>query len=151
DDVTNVYPGDSDEQPVLEFKYNINNPWKAIGSLGSAFQVGDLTGFVNADIEYIDYVSAEYDGTKYSDDPGEIDYTNTVNESVSNTLQGATNLRLGAELGYDMFKLRGGMYQFQSPFKNETKNARQYSVGVGFRGESFYLDFALLFGNQTTG
>lgn len=151
DDVTNVYPGDSDEQPVLEWKYKINNPWRAIGSIGSAFQLGELTGFVNADLEYVDYVSAEYDGTRYSDDPTEIDYTNEVNESVSNNLEGATNFRLGAELGYDMFKVRAGMYQFQSPFKAEAENSRQYSAGIGFRGESFYLDFALLFGNQTTG
>lgn len=151
DDVTNVYPGSNDEQPVLEFQYKINNPWKAIGSIGSAFQIGKVNGFVNADVEYIDYVSAEYDGTAYSDDPSEIDYTNYVNESISNTLAAATNFRLGAELGYDMFKIRGGMYQFQSPFKSETETGRQYSVGLGFRGEKFYLDFALLFGSQTTG
>jgi hypothetical protein len=151
DNETNVYPGIDDDIPQLQFKYNLSNPWKAIGSVGSVFKLGQVAGFVNFDLEYIDYLSAEYDGTAHSDSPGEIEYTNELNRSILNSFESRTNYRFGAELAYDAYRIRGGVYQFQSPFKNETETSRSYSFGAGFRGERFYLDFAIQLAGQTTG
>ncbi|MBK6365343.1 MAG: hypothetical protein IPL63_11520 [Saprospiraceae bacterium] len=151
DNETNVYPGNDDDIPQLQFKYNLSNPWKAIGSVGSVFNLGQVSGFVNFDVEYIDYVSAEYDGTAYSDAPGEIEYTNELNRNILNSFESRTNYRLGAELAYDTYRVRGGYYQFQSPFINETNKSESFSVGAGFRGEKFYLDFAIQFSEQASG
>ncbi|MFZ1703941.1 MAG: hypothetical protein WAT79_06315 [Saprospiraceae bacterium] len=151
DDETNIYPGSNDVKPELQFKYNISNPYKAIGSLGSVFQLGDIHGFVNVDLEYVDYLSAEYDGTAHSDDPSEINYTNKVNSDIINSFQSAVNFRLGGELAYDIFRVRGGFYQFKSPFANEKESYQNYTFGAGFRGDKFYLDFALQFSNALTG
>lgn len=151
DDQYNTYPGPNDERPELNFEYRITNPWRAVGSVGSVFALGDIKGFVNADIEFIDYASAEYDGTAFSSDPGEIEYTNTLNQTITNTLTSSTNVRLGAELAYDAFRLRGGWYQFYSPFANQRTANNSYSMGLGFRGESFFVDFALQFSNTISG
>ncbi|MBK6783914.1 MAG: hypothetical protein IPG79_09170 [Saprospiraceae bacterium] len=113
--------------------------------------MGQVSGFVNFDVEYIDYVSAEYDGTAYSDAPGEIEYTNELNRNILNSFESRTNYRLGAELAYDTYRVRGGYYQFQSPFINETNKSESFSVGAGFRGEKFYLDFAIQFSEQASG
>ncbi|MBK8623249.1 MAG: hypothetical protein IPN79_16175 [Saprospiraceae bacterium] len=63
DDQLKTYPGPNDQRPELNFEYRITNPWRAVGSLGSVYALGDIKGFINADIEFIDYGSAEYNGT----------------------------------------------------------------------------------------
>lgn len=151
DDVTNVYPGDNDVKPELQFKYNITNPYRAMGSIGTVFGTGDIKGFINADLEYVDYLSAEYDGTAHSDDPSEIEYTQEVNQDVANSLKSATNFRIGGELAYDIFRLRAGYYRFHTPFARDSEANNSYSIGAGFRGDRFYMDFAIQFADSTEG
>lgn len=141
-DIENVAGNFGSSEP---FEYKIITPWKAVGSLGSVYSFGNVKGFINADIEFIDYSSAEYNGTSSTNTPEEIEYTNSLNQTIANTLTAATNFRLGTEIAYEDFRLRGGWYQFYSPFANQRTANNSYSMGLGFRGESFFIDFALQF------
>lgn len=126
--------------PDGNFQYRINTPWRATGSLGSTIRLNEIRGFVNADIEFVDYTNASYDGTAYSSDASEQIYTNEVNKTILKKLGPATNVRLGAEFGYKQLRLRGGYSIEQSPFNSEIVNNNKVSFGIGFRDDRFFID-----------
>jgi hypothetical protein len=125
------------------FEYNIKTPWKFVGSIGSTYQVGDLKGFVDADVEFIDYTNASYDGTAYSSDPGESTYTNEVNRDIQKKLGSATNLRLGTELAYKYLRLRLGYGIERTPFIADDFFNKRISFGIGYRDENYYVDLGI--------
>ncbi|MFN8338485.1 MAG: hypothetical protein U0T36_05645 [Saprospiraceae bacterium] len=126
--------------PDGNFEYKITTPWRATGSLGSTIRLNEIRGFVNADIEFVDYTNASYNGTAYSSDASEQQYTNEVNKTILNKLGPATNIRLGAEFGYRQIRLRGGYSIEQSPFNSEVVNNNKVSFGIGFRDDRFFID-----------
>jgi hypothetical protein len=125
------------------FEYKITTPWKAIGSIGSTFVSGDLVGFVNADIEFVDYTNASYDGTAFSNDPSEVVYTNEVNRDVQRKLGAATNARLGVELGYKQLRLRGGYGIERTPFIADDFYNNRVAFGIGYRDDKFFFDLGV--------
>ncbi len=60
---TYSYPENPEESVQGNFKYKISTPWRTSGSLGFIFNKGDVRGFINADIIYTDFSTAQYDGT----------------------------------------------------------------------------------------
>ncbi|MBK8388451.1 MAG: hypothetical protein IPL23_03820 [Saprospiraceae bacterium] len=123
------------------FKYKLNTPWKAVGSIGSIYSLGKVKGFVNADVEWVDYSSNKFDFAKYSTDPGELDYTFDVNNEISQVLGSAVNLRLGTELALGKLRLRVGTERAKSPYVDQESRITTNSFGFGFRENNFFLDF----------
>lgn len=128
------------QSPDGSFKYGYVSPWKAVGSIGSIYKIGELKGFVNADIEYLDYKNNEFDFTKHSNDPSEGTNTQEVNGSIDEGLGSATNLRLGTELAYNDLRFRLGYTMSSSPYISDTDLATSWSAGLGFRGNNFFID-----------
>lgn len=126
--------------PDGNFQYRISTPWRATGSLGSTIRLNEIRGFINADIEFVDYTNASYNGTAYASDASEQQYTNEVNKDILNKLGTATNIRVGAEFGYKHIRLRGGYSIEQSPFNSEIVNNNKVSFGIGFRDDRFFID-----------
>jgi len=126
--------------PDGSFKYKLTSPWKAVGSIGSIYTIGELKGFVNADIEFLDYTNNEFDFTAYSDDPSEASFTQEVNGEIDNQLGSATNIRLGSELAYNNIRFRAGYSISTSPYNNDSEKYTAWSVGMGFRADKFFLD-----------
>ena len=137
-------PGDSfsgtGQSPDGSFKYKLTNPWRAVGSLGSIYKLGEMKGFVSADFEFLDYTNSEFDFTAYSNDPGEAAFTQEVNGEIDNQLGSATNIRLGTELAYQSLRIRLGYSVSTSPYVNDTEKFTAWSAGVGFRADKFFLD-----------
>jgi hypothetical protein len=123
------------------FKYKLNTPWKAVGSIGSIYSLGKVKGFVNADVEWVDYSSNKFDFAKYSTDPGELGYTFDVNNEISQVLGSALNLRLGTELALGKLRLRVGTERANSPYVDQEARITTNSFGFGFRENNFFLDF----------
>ncbi|MBK9733743.1 MAG: hypothetical protein IPO92_01745 [Saprospiraceae bacterium] len=133
------------------FDYKISNPWRAIGSLGTIYKIGNIVGFVNADVEYLDYTNADYNGTAYSSEPGEAAYTKEVNKQIQARLGTATNVRLGTELGYKNLRFRAGYSWEQSAFNADNFYNNKLSFGFGFRGDRFFMDLGIRVSEQSEG
>ena len=137
--------------PDGTFEYKISTPWRAIGSAGYIYRIGDIRGFINADIEHLDYTNANYNGTAYSSDAGEIEYTNEVNRTILKKLGTATNVRLGTEFGYKNLRVRGGYSFEQSPYNADTHTNNKISFGLGFREDNFFIDLGFRIAENVEG
>lgn len=126
------------------FDYNLRTPWKFIGSLGKIFGDTDLGGFVNIDAEYINNPGMKFNFTRYSNTPEEEQNQREANEELERDLKGAFNIRLGGELAIKKFRIRAGAAFYDSPFKADADSdpGRVLSAGIGYRGDSYYVDFA---------
>lgn len=129
--------------PQGAFEYKITTPWKVVGSLGKTFRVGEIVGFVDADVEFIDYTNANYNGTAFTNDPSEQEYTNTVNREIQTRLGSATNLRVGTELGYKHLRVRGGYGIERTPFIADDFYNNKYSFGLGYREDKYFIDLGV--------
>ncbi len=115
------------------FNYDLSTPWRFIGSAGL---IVNRAGFVTAEVEFVDYSSARLRFSDFVDDE------RIANESISSNLGSAMNIRLGGEFAYDIFRFRGGFGLHESPFVGDDVTNTSFSLGAGFRQESFYMDLA---------
>ena len=128
------------QSPDGSFKYKLTNPWKAVGSIGSIYKIGELKGFINADFEFLDYTNNEFDFTSHSSDPSEASFTQEVNGQIANQLGSATNIRIGSELAYEGLRVRAGYLISTSPYVADTDKYTAWSAGIGFRADKFFID-----------
>ena len=126
------------------FDYNLKTPWKFIGSVGKIFGDENLGGFINMDAEYIYNSGMKFNYHKYSSSSDDLDAEREINDQLKKDLKGAFNVRIGAELAMKKFRLRGGAAFNDSPFKSDADYdpATVLSAGIGYRGDSFYIDLA---------
>ncbi len=132
------YQGDplslSSKSDLSEYNYNVITPARSILSLALVYK---KIGILSADYEYINYSSMRL----RSDDDNFMD----INEEIKNTYDKTHNIRVGAEIRYDIFSFRAGGAFYDNPYKNKDINEHVnilYTGGVGIRFESTYLDFA---------
>lgn len=123
--------------PEGRFKYEINTPLKAIGSLGLVF--GNM-GMINIDYEYIDYTTARL---RTSD----IRFTEEIsqaNDLVRDAFSEQHNIRIGGELRLNFIALRAGYAYYSSPYRSGINDDQRtiISAGFGIRESNYSLDFA---------
>lgn len=123
--------------PSGSFSYRLRTPWRVMGSLGIV--IGH-SGFVSADVEWVDYTSASFRAPDGSADDDR--YLSQVNNNISTLYQDAVNIRLGGELALSELRLRAGAGLYGSPFAGNSDFNHYYTAGIGLREKSFYLDFA---------
>ena len=127
------------------FKYQYKTPWKVNSSVGVLYNLGNIKGFANADLEFLDYSSSTFDLGAYSTKLEDINYGLELNKEIESELGSIVNLRLGTELAYRKIRLRLGTGLLQSPYSNdagEGEYSSTYSFGVGLRENNFYLDLS---------
>lgn len=138
------FSGEVFGSPNGSFKYRYKTPMSLTGSIGTLIKSGNVKGFVNLDVKYIDYTANTFNFNAFSNDPAEIDFERIVNGEINNQLQGAYNFNLGAEMAIDRFRVRGGYGLLGSPYfvDRGSEFDKLYSIGAGVRGDSFYFDIA---------
>lgn len=110
--------------------YDLRTPFKVAGGLAVFIK---KYGFLTGDIEYLDYSttklsSPDYDVTKDNNDIRQLYST-------------AVNARVGAEARVtSSFYLRGGYGIQGSPLRNDGKDIKSVSGGLGYRFGSYYID-----------
>ena len=129
------------------FDYKIRTPWKALGSVGATFRSDDLVGFLDLDVEYIDFTNAKYTGKGSNEES----YNAEVNRDVKTKLGNAINFRLGGELGYKFLRVRSGIGFEHSPFNADTYYKPNFGFGVGLRKDRFYIDLGFYTSHQSEG
>ena len=66
-----------------------------------------------------------------------------INTLINTTYQKTTNIRLGGELKYKPFRIRGGYALYGSPYKEKIELERKsYTFGIGIDRGYFIIDFA---------
>lgn len=126
----------------IPFDYNINTPFRAIGSMG--FIIAQQ-GALNVDYEFTDYSM----GRVRPLDRSFASEFAPVNNAVSKKYGISHQLRAGFEWRYEQMRFRFGGHYATSPFASAFRPAQEidqsrYGVsgGLGYRGEKYYFDAA---------
>jgi hypothetical protein len=119
-----------------KYNYRFQSPYRF--EAGLAFLIGKV-GLISADYEFVGYKSM-----RVADEWGS-EWTRIMRDNIRNEYRNASNFRAGAEvyLGLGMM-IRGGFNYYQSPYavNGEGFERYAYSGGIGYRGKSFFTDFA---------
>jgi hypothetical protein len=135
--------------PNPVYKYDFASPWKFLIS-GSYFLIGedegDVTqqrGFITADAEYVTYGSSKFSPSDENDDQS---YYDNVNNVVKQTYKGAFNFRVGLELKFNTFMIRGGVAHYGNPYEDNPIKAgiTSLSTGVGYRDKGIFIDLGFV-------
>lgn len=139
-DGSDILTNESASTDEVISEYNLSTPWRL--SLGATAFVGKH-GFLTADIEQINYGRA-----RYSSQNSDIDFSND-NDRIRDLYRPTVNLRLGGELRWEEWRLRGGYQLMPDPFYSEqngvSRASQAISGGFGYRKENFFIDFALIY------
>ena len=131
----------SDEVIFLPLRYNLRTPGRLNG--GAALFL-DKLGFISADVEWVDYGSAELTSDEF-------DFSDT-NQEV-NTYGSVLNYRVGAELRIKVLRLRAG-YSFQEdPLESADgidRSRESLTAGLGLRFKKFFVDASYVRSNYNT-
>jgi len=133
---------DINDGQLLQSKYNLTTPWRAIISGSYVFRevsnVENQRGFITADVEYIDYKNASFQSV--DNDADAKTYYRSLNTTIDNLYRNAINFRLGGELKFNtvMFRLGGAYYG--NPYKNNQSDLVKLSGGLGYRNKGFFID-----------
>lgn len=111
--------------------YSLKTPSKWTGSLAYVF---GKTGLLSVDYSIRDHSNTEFTSNGYE----------AINAELSNTLDVAGELRVGAEYRIKNFSMRGGYRYSESPYKNGTTvgDLTSYSGGIGLAFGNSRIDLA---------
>jgi hypothetical protein len=126
---------------ILYEPYHLRTPGKFTGSLVYVF---GKTAIISADYSIKDYSNTRF---RSSDD-----YFRPVNNAMSNTLDMAGELRVGAEVRAKQWSFRGGFRYEESPYKNATTvgDLTSFSAGFGYQFTRTRLDFSYTYMQRET-
>ncbi len=132
------FDNEASEPEAEPYEYKLRTPMRAMIS-GAA--IIKRSGFITAEVEYVDYSKSKFDLTVNASDPGTVAYEGTLNEEIADVFNSAINIRLGGEYVYEKFRFRAGYGIIGTPYADGSSNTT-YSLGLGFRQKKFYMDFA---------
>ena len=123
------------QQDANLFEYRYISPMKAVFSGTGLF---GKKGFISADVEWVNY-----EGMKYRYNAGFETAELAVNNAIQAAYKNAVNVRVGGEVRLDQMAIRAGYAYYGSPYESYNEGAAQSaSLGIGYRGKSFFLDVA---------
>ncbi|MCS6820539.1 MAG: outer membrane protein transport protein [Microscillaceae bacterium] len=124
-----------------EYTFNVRTPWRA--NIGLAILAGK-NGFINLDVEYVDYASARLSGSDKA-------LFEAENQEIHRLYRDVFNLRAGGEFRRNWLRLRAGVAWADSPFALPQEVNRQtlmFSTGLGLRTDDMYVDWAVIYRSQ---
>jgi hypothetical protein len=129
--------GEVFESPEGSADYRLRTPWRAIAS--SAIVIKKF-GFVSADVEWVDYGANSYNLDADAPNTETAQTERDLNNGIQRAFKQTMNVRLGAEMAIQNFRLRGGFNLLGKPRASDDGFNTSFSMGAGIRGEAFYLD-----------
>ncbi len=143
---TKDYTGGEDYQ----YSYQLITPWRLAVSGSYVFrEVHDVTkqkAFVTADLELVNYKAASFSSNAEIPNAGEEAYFKSVNRNIDELYRYALNVRLGGELKFNTWMVRGGFQYNGSPYQKDflpegAKGWRMIpSAGLGYRNKGYFID-----------
>lgn len=144
-DFTSGYPG--------EYEYSLTTPWRATGGISLIFgtdpDVKQQHGFVTLDYEFVNYAAARFRFNSSDATASDKAFAEALNQSMRNMYKGASNVRLGGELKFNILAVRAGLAWMGSPYadSNLKGDELRYSAGIGIRNRGMYADLAFIYAN----
>jgi len=115
--------------------YELRTPTKI--NAGVAFFLGK-NGFITADIEHLNYSNANISSLDFN--------AESDNRTIENVYESVTNVRLGAEYRYDIFRFRAGYASIGDPTNDALdgidRSQTVVSGGVGLNLGRYFFDFS---------
>lgn len=115
--------------------YDLRTPLKL--NAGVAFFLGK-NGFISADIEHLNYANAHVSSVDFIAD--------NDNRTIENIYESITNIRLGAEYRYKIFRFRAGYAALGDPTNSSLDDVDRsrtvVSGGFGLNLGKYFLDFS---------
>ncbi|TAN20067.1 MAG: hypothetical protein EPN37_02185 [Chitinophagaceae bacterium] len=145
-DLNSGYPG--------EYNYSLTTPWRAMGGIsfifGTSPDIKQQHGFLNIDYEFVNYGSARYRFNGSNSTPSDQALANSLDHSISSMYKGASNIRVGGELKFNIFYVRAGFDWMGSPYSDTNIKGQQtrYSAGIGLRSKGIYTDLTYIYANR---
>ncbi|MBS7562977.1 hypothetical protein KHS38_01055 [Mucilaginibacter sp. Bleaf8] len=119
--------------------YDLRTPFKVAGGLAIFIK---KYGFITGDVEYLNYSTTRLSSPDF-------DVTDDNND-IRKLYGTAVNARVGAEARVtSSFYLRGGYGIQGSPLKNDGKDIKSVSGGLGYRFGSYYIDATYMHNSGT--
>ncbi len=129
------------DSPEGEFDYRLRTPARYMGSATILFW---KRGLISIDFEHVDYGAARLNTDNSSSGGGQ--GFDRENDRIARNFVKANNLRIGGEFRLPPFLVRGGYATYPTPFQKglvtDHSGKNSYSLGVGYRGKSFFMDLA---------
>ena len=94
-------------------------------------------GFISADVEFVNYGNAHLSSGDFG--------TEGDNNTINSLYKSVTNIKVGGEFRYDMFRLRAGYSMYEDPFNLPSSIDRSreiLSLGAGVSWGKYFLDVA---------
>lgn len=124
-----------------DFDYSQVGPFR--GSIGGTYFLPGQLGFVTASADFVGYKGMSIRHNEQQDGDW-----NDLNGWYRNVV----NPKLGAELRFQMFRVRAGVAYFMDPYEGKLIDMKEdrvsFSGGAGYRGNRFFADVSLAYGNQ---
>lgn len=127
------------EYNIPPISYTLVNPWRFGG--GAAFFIGK-SGFITADAEWQNFTDARLSANDFS--------MNADNDEIRLRFSNTLTIKIGGEYRVDRLRLRGGAAFMGNPIRNTdgpwpiiNQGFRQYSAGLGYVWDDFFLDFSI--------
>ncbi|MEP7196163.1 MAG: hypothetical protein ABI851_06555 [Saprospiraceae bacterium] len=122
------------DSPDGLFEYKLITASKWIGSLAYVSKFG----LINVDLDYFRPDRSRFSFSESADK----EYQDFLNSDIKKQFQSVIETRIGIEVPVSKFRLRGGLEFLPSVYVNETVTNKTYSIGLGYRGNKYYIDLA---------
>ncbi|WP_323757700.1 outer membrane protein transport protein [Roseivirga sp.] len=119
--------------------FNLRTPAKLNAGLAFFF---NKNGFITADIEHLNYANANVSSSDF--------FSGNDNTTIENIYNSVTNIKLGGEYRYEMFRFRVGYANYGDPYKSNfdgvdlDRSKKIVSGGLGINMGKYFFDFALV-------
>lgn len=121
---------------VILSNYGLYTPFKVGG--GATVFLGKY-GFISADVDWVDYSSAQLSSKDFNEGPD--------NQVIQDLYTSTINYRFGGEAKLENWRVRAGYSHMGDPFLNNSEfdqSTRQLSGGIGVQFDALRVDFSLV-------
>lgn len=133
-----------------QFYYNINTPFKL--DLGGVFFI-QKKGFLSASVGTMNFAKTNISTNYLTSNIDNNSFGNYYNDLTKNNFQRANTIKLGGEYKLNQnFSVRLGYNFTGNPYQKSVDDTKreftQFSGGIGFKTNRYYIDAAYIYSNQ---
>jgi hypothetical protein len=127
-----------------EFTYDMLNPWRLMAGFSYVFrEEKDITrqkGFISADVEWVSYKGTSFSSSDPANNSAA--YFDELNNTIDEIYRSAFNVRLGGELKFNTWMVRGGFAWFGTPYETDDIKGSKMNIsgGLGYRNKGKFID-----------
>lgn len=141
-----------DDDPLPDIDPNIINVYSPhILRIAAKYSFGTAIIFGQTGLISIDYSLQPLQNSRFSDSfEPDTNLFDGANNSINSYFQTVSTLRVGGEINFDRFSLRGGYFNESSPFVSLDEQTRGFTAGFGYKFGPHQINAAFIKESRTT-